>query len=80
MPIATTHRNDPAHIARILRDTAANFGAGRCPFGFDFPIEKLWTGYGAPIGAFLDAATPLHDDARAAVFEKAAARVCRLQG
>lgn len=73
------HRNDPAHIARILRDTVGIFGAERCLFGSNFPIEKLWTSYGALIGAFLDAAAPLDDEARAAVFEKTAARVYRLQ-
>lgn len=73
------HRNDPAHIARILRDTVAIFGAERCLFGSNFPVEKLWTSYGALLGAFLDAAAPLDDEARAAVFEKTAARVYRLQ-
>ena len=73
------HRNDPAHIARILRETLAIFGAERCLFGSNFPVEKLWTSYGALLGAFLDAAAPLDDEARAAVFEKTAARVYRLQ-
>ena len=73
------HRNDPAHITRILRETVAIFGAERCLFGSNFPVEKLWTSYGALLGAFLDAAAPLDDEARAAVFEKTAARVYRLQ-
>lgn len=73
------HRNDPAHIARILRETVAIFGAERCLFGSNFPVEKLWTSYGALLGAFIEAAAPLDDDARAAIFEKTAARVYRLQ-
>ena len=73
------HRNDPAHIARILRETVAIFGAERCLFGSNFPVEKLWTSYDALLGAFIEAAAPLDEDARAAIFEKTAARVYRLQ-
>ena len=72
------HRNDPAHIGGILRDTVGMFGADRCLFGSNFPIEKLWTSYGALLDAFLDVASDLPDDARAAVFEATAMRVYRL--
>ena len=72
------HRNDPAHIAGILRDTVGMFGADRCLFGSNFPIEKLWTSYGALLDAFLDAAAGLDDTARAAIFEGTAVRVYRL--
>ena len=72
------HRNDPVHIADILRDTFAIFGADRCLFGSNFPIEKLWTDYGALLDAFLDAASELDGEARGAIFEKTAARVYRL--
>ncbi len=44
--------NDPAHIARIVHETVAAFGPARCVFGSNFPIEKLWCGYGELIGAF----------------------------
>ena len=72
------HRNDPAHIGSILRDTVGMFGADRCLFGSNFPIEKLWTSYGALLDAFLAAASDLPDDARASIFEEAAMRVYRL--
>ena len=72
------HRNDRAHIGGILRDTVAMFGADRCLFGSNFPIEKLWTGYRALIDAFLAAAAGLDGAARAAIFEETAARVYRL--
>ena len=39
------HRNDPAHVAEVVRETVGVFGAGRCLFGSNFPIEKLWTSY-----------------------------------
>ena len=72
------HRNDPAHIEGILRDTVAIFGAERCLFGSNFPIEKLWTSYGALLNAFLAAAADLNDTERAAIFEETAVRVYRL--
>ena len=49
------HRNDPAHIAGIVAEALAIFGADRCLFGSNFPIEKLWTNYRALVDAYLDA-------------------------
>ena len=72
------HRNDAAHIEGTLRETVAMFGANRCLFGSNFPIEKLWTSYRALLGAFLDAASALDPAARAAIFEETATRVYRL--
>ena len=72
------HRNDPEHIARIFRETVEIFGAERCLFGSNFPIEKLWTSYRALLDALLSASAALGDDARAAIFERTAARVYRL--
>ena len=72
------HRNDPVHIADVVRDTVAVFGADRCLFGSNFPIEKLWTGYRALLDAFLTAAAGLDDPAHAAIFEGTAVRVYRL--
>ena len=72
------HRNDPVHIRDILRDTVGMFGADRCLFGSNFPIEKLWTDYGALLDAFLDATSELDGEARGAIFEKTAVRVYRL--
>ena len=46
------HRNDPEHIAWVVRETVALFGADRCLFGSNFPIEKLWTGYRPLIEAY----------------------------
>ena len=72
------HRNETAHIANIFCDTVAIFGADRCLFGSNFPIEKLWTSYDALLDAFLDAAAGLDGDARTAIFEGTAVRVYRL--
>ncbi len=68
-------RNDPGHVAMVVRETLALFGAGRCLFGSNFPIEKLWTTYAALLDAHR-AAVPEGD--RAAVFSSTAKRVYRL--
>ena len=39
------HKNDPDHIAAIVRETVEIFGPARCMFGSNFPVEKLWTKY-----------------------------------
>src|SRR4051794_32738845 len=72
------HGNDPAHIASVLIDTIAIFGAERCLFGSNFPIEKLWTSYRELIDAFRAAAAPRRDDQREAIFRTTAMRVYRL--
>ena len=72
------HRNDPAHIARIFRETVEIFGTQRCLFGSNFPIEKLWTSYRALLDAFLASSVSLDDESRKAIFEGTAARVYRL--
>jgi predicted TIM-barrel fold metal-dependent hydrolase len=68
-------RNDAAHVAMIAGETLALFGADRCLFGSNFPIEKLWTSY-AELFAAHRAAVPEGD--RAAVFSATAKRVYRL--
>jgi len=72
------HRNDPAHIADMVTESVALFGAGRCLFGSNFPIEKLWTTYGELVGAFEHAATALPEAARREIFHDTAARVYRV--
>lgn len=71
------HRNDPEHIAWIVDETLALFGAERCLYGSNFPIEKLWTDYASLIGAY-KAAVASHPSAERAVFHDTAARVYRI--
>lgn len=68
-------RNDAGHVAMVVRETLTLFGAGRCLFGSNFPIEKLWTTYAGLLDAHR-AAVP--DGDRAAVFSSTAKRVYRL--
>jgi predicted TIM-barrel fold metal-dependent hydrolase len=72
------HRNDPDHIAWLVKETVDIFTAKRCLFGSNFPIEKLWTGYPALLGAFRQAAAPLSDAQQKAIFHDTANRVYRL--
>jgi predicted TIM-barrel fold metal-dependent hydrolase len=71
-------RNDPAHIAGIVRETIAMFGAERCLFGSNFPIEKLWTDYRALVAAYEAAIEDLDERARTQVMGETARRVYRL--
>jgi predicted TIM-barrel fold metal-dependent hydrolase len=72
------HRNDPGHIAWIVRETAALFGADRCLFGSNFPVEKLWTDYASLVRAYRDAVAEFTPEAQAAMLHDTAARVYRL--
>ena len=72
------HRNDAAHIANVLDDAVAIFGAERCLFGSNFPIEKLWTSYRDLVEAYRTATARLRPEQRDAIFAATAARVYRL--
>lgn len=72
------HRNDAAHIERILHDTVEIFGSTRCLWGSNFPIEKLWTTYPDLVTAFRRAAADLSTTAQADIFARTATRVYRL--
>jgi predicted TIM-barrel fold metal-dependent hydrolase len=72
------HHNDPAHVADVLNLTVAIFGAERCLFGSNFPIEKLWTSYRRLVETHLAAAEQLGADQREAIFRTTAMRVYRL--
>ncbi len=68
--------NDSNHIRLVVAQTLALFGAERCLFGSNFPIEKLWTSYSGLIEAHR-AAVPA--DVHDAIFSDTARRVYRLQ-
>jgi predicted TIM-barrel fold metal-dependent hydrolase len=72
------HQNDPAHIAAVVRETIAIFGAERCLFGSNFPVEKLWTSYAPLVRAYRDAVAPLGDAVSRAALHDTAARIYRL--
>ncbi|MGH6762713.1 MAG: amidohydrolase family protein [Phyllobacterium sp.] len=72
------HRNETGHISRILHDALAVFGAQRCLFGSNFPIEKIWTDYGPLVDSFQIAASDLDEATRQAIFHDNAVRIYRL--
>ncbi len=73
------HKNDPDFIAQMIIDTEALFGADRCMFGSNFPIEKIWTDYASLFTAFREGAQSLSKKKQNAIFNDTAARVYRLQ-
>lgn len=72
------HRNDPDFIARSIKETVEIFGAERCLFGSNFPIEKLWTTYSELLDAHLAATAGLPKGQQKAIFNDNAARIYRL--
>ena len=72
------HRNDPAHIAGLVTETVALFGANRCLWGSNFPIERLWTDCPALLSAHRAACGGPSAADTSAIFNDTAARVYRL--
>jgi predicted TIM-barrel fold metal-dependent hydrolase len=62
----------------IVAETVAMFGADRCCYGSNFPIEKLWTDYGTLYRTFRSAIAHLSDRDQVAVLHDTAARLYRL--
>ena len=72
------HRNDGDHIEWMVAQTVKIFGAERCLFGSNFPIEKLWTTYRKLTNAFLKATDTMSAARQKAIFHDTASRVYRL--
>ncbi len=68
-------RNDPAHVAFVVRETLALFGPERCLFGSNFPIEKIWTSYADLWAAHCAAIADLTPAGQSAVTDATARRV-----
>jgi predicted TIM-barrel fold metal-dependent hydrolase len=62
----------------VIDETLALFGAGRCLYGSNFPIERMWTGYERLIGVMHDCLAALSTVDYEAVFHDNAARLYRL--
>ena len=62
----------------VIEETLSLFGAQRCLFGSNFPIESLWTSYGRIIAVMQDCLAALSAAERRAVLHDAAARLYRL--
>lgn len=62
----------------VVLETLELFGADRCLFGSNWPIETLWTSYGEIIETMRECLTGLRPAERAAVLHDTAQRVYRL--
>ena len=72
------HRLDRELIQWISTEAVAMFGAHRCLWGSNYPIEKLWTSYAALVEAHRIAAGGLSASELNAIFNETAAGVYRL--
>jgi predicted TIM-barrel fold metal-dependent hydrolase len=62
----------------VVKETLAMFGAGRCLYGSNYPIEKLWTTYDRIVAVMRECTSHLNAQDRRAVFHDNAQRIYRL--
>jgi predicted TIM-barrel fold metal-dependent hydrolase len=62
----------------IIRETVALFGADRCVYGSNFPIEKLWTDYRTFYRTFRSCIEHLTEAEQRAILHDTAARLYRI--
>lgn len=72
------HTSSVDLIRPLVQTSLEFFGADRCLYGSNFPIEKLWTNYEGYFNNVRDAVGPVSDEDRHAIFYGTAARVYRL--
>jgi predicted TIM-barrel fold metal-dependent hydrolase len=65
-------------VGPIVRETVAMFGAERCCYGSNFPIEKLWTDYKTLYRTFRNAIAHLGEREQAGILHDTAARLYRI--
>lgn len=65
-------------VAPIITETVRMFGADRCLYGSNFPIEKLWTNYETLYRTFRLAIDPLSDDEKLCILHKTASRLYKV--
>jgi predicted TIM-barrel fold metal-dependent hydrolase len=62
----------------IIKETVDIFGAERCAYGSNFPIEKLWTDYGTLYRTFREVIDHLGESEQRAILHDTAARLYRI--
>ena len=62
----------------VIEETVTLFGAARCLFGSNLPIEKLWTTYDRVVAVTRDCLAACTPAERRAIFHDTAARVYRV--
>ena len=64
----------------LIQEAITIFGAERCMFASNFPVDSLVTSYGAIVSAFAQAIAPLAAQRRQALWAGNAARIYRIAG
>lgn len=72
------HKNDPALIAAIVKETVDIFGYDRCVFGSNFPIEKMWSSYKSLLDSHRAAVAYLPEAQQRAILHDNAVRYYKL--
>jgi predicted TIM-barrel fold metal-dependent hydrolase len=72
-------RVDRGYMGFVVSETIERFGAERCLFGSNFPIEKLWTDYASLVGEYRAVLAPFGEAERAQIFSTTARRLYRIQ-
>ena len=62
----------------IVREAVAMFGADRCFYGSNFPIEKLWTDYDTLYKTFRKVIAHLNESEQVTILHDTAARLYRV--
>jgi predicted TIM-barrel fold metal-dependent hydrolase len=73
-----SHRCAVALWQPVVRETIGLFGAERCMFGSNFPIESLWTTYDRIVAVMRECIAHCSDAEQRAIFHDNAKRVYRL--
>jgi len=69
---------DSKLLGEINKAVITMFGADRCMFGSNFPIEKIWTDYRSLVDAMKASLDSLSEEEQSAVLRKTAARLYRI--
>lgn len=72
------HASSVAVMEQTVPATVAMFGASRCLYGSNFPIEKLWTDYATLYRSFRSVIADLSEDEQVKILHDTAARLYRL--
>ncbi len=73
------HRARLEDIRPIVSETVSLFGAERCVWGSNFPIEKLWTDYASLVDIIRQAVSHLSQGEQRQILSETAARLYRLE-
>jgi len=65
-------------MKKLYADTLSVFGADRCLFGSNFPVEKIWTNFSSLIDAARKSTAHLSNSEQREIFYGTAKRIYKL--